>query len=112
MIVMMIAITPSLNASSLPFPISGHSRACARPLTNRILSMPPFDPRPVVLTGDHVVLAPLALAHAADLARAGADDDTWLYMPRPALRSIEDAESMIRQATAETEAGNEVAFAI
>jgi len=73
---------------------------------------PPFDPRPTVLTGSHVVVAPLSLAHAADLAAAGRDAATWLYMPRPALRSVDDAESMIRQALVSTEAGDEVAFAI
>jgi RimJ/RimL family protein N-acetyltransferase len=73
---------------------------------------PPFRPEPVVLTGDHVVLTPLALTHARDLALAGRDDETWIYMPRPALRSVEDAESMIRQALAETRSGNEIAFAI
>jgi len=73
---------------------------------------PPFDPRPTVLNGSHVVIAPLALAHAADLAEAGRDDATWLYMPRPALRSVDDTESMIRQALISTDAGDEVAFAI
>ena len=33
-------------------------------------------------------------------------------MPRPALRSVEDAESMIRQALIEAEDGREIAFAI
>jgi len=76
------------------------------------MSKPPFDPRPTVLTGVHVIVEPLSLAHASDLAAAGRDDATWLYMPRPALRSVEDAESMIRQALVDTDAGNEVAFAI
>lgn len=76
------------------------------------MSPPPFDPRPLVLTGTHVIVAPLAPAHASDLADAGRDEATWLYMPRPALRSVEDAASMIRQALVETDAGNEVAFAI
>lgn len=71
-----------------------------------------FDPRPTVLTGTHAVLEPLRLAHANELLVAGGDDATWMYMARPALRSIEDAESMIRQALIETEAGRELAFAI
>jgi len=76
------------------------------------MSQPAFDPQPTVLSGTHVALVPLDLAHAGDLASAGRDDATWLYMPRPALRSIEDAASMIRQALVETDAGREVAFAI
>jgi RimJ/RimL family protein N-acetyltransferase len=64
------------------------------------------------LTGRHALLEPLQPAHAKDLFEVGRDDATWLYMPRPALRSREDAESMIRQAVIETEAGREIAFAI
>jgi len=71
-----------------------------------------FDPRPTTLAGTHVVLEPLSLRHARQLLGAGGDDATWTYMPRPALRSLGDAESMIRQALIETEAGREVAFAI
>lgn len=73
---------------------------------------PRFDPRPVTLAGTHVILEPLALAHAADLFEAGRDPATWRYMPRPALRSVEDTESMIRQALVEADAGREIAFAI
>ena len=73
---------------------------------------PSFDPRPTTLTGTHVVLTPLDRSHAADLFAAGPDDATWMYMPRPALRSVEDAESMIRQALIEAEDGREIAFAI
>ena len=76
------------------------------------MSPSPFDPRPTVLMGTHVLLEPLHLGHANDLLLAGGDDATWRYMARPALRSVEDAESMIRQASIETDAGREVAFAI
>jgi RimJ/RimL family protein N-acetyltransferase len=76
------------------------------------MSRPRFDPRPATLEGAHAVLAPLDRCHAADLFAAGRDEDTWTFMPRPALRSVEDAESMIRQALADAEAGDEVAFAI
>lgn len=71
-----------------------------------------FDPRPTVRAGTYVRLEPLSLDHANDLLVAGGDDATWTYMARPALRSRQDAESMIRQALIETEAGREVAFAI
>jgi len=72
----------------------------------------PFDPRPVELRGRHVRLEPLAGRHAGDLLAAGGDDETWLYMPRPKLRTIDDALAMIRDAAVETAAGREVAFAI
>jgi N-acetyltransferase len=73
---------------------------------------PPFDPRPVTLEGTHVRLEPLASQHASDLLTAGGDDETWLYMPIPALKTIEDALAMIREAEAEARAGREVPFAI
>jgi RimJ/RimL family protein N-acetyltransferase len=73
---------------------------------------PSFDPRPTTLAGAHAVVTPLESRHAADLFAAGRDDATWVYMPRPALRSVEDAESMIRQAIVEAEGGGEAAFAI
>lgn len=76
------------------------------------MAPPPFDPRPTTLAGAEAVLTPLDRSHAADLFAAGHDDATWLHMPRPKLRSVEDAESMIRQALAESDAGGEVAFAI
>lgn len=59
-----------------------------------------------------MILEPLGLSHAEDLFAAGRDDATWAYMPRPALRSVEDAASMVRQALVQTGAGEEVAFAI
>jgi len=71
-----------------------------------------FDPRPVVLEGEHVRLEPLAPSHAEDLLAAGGDDDTWRYMPIPALKTIDDALAMIRAAEAEMREGREVAFAI
>lgn len=64
------------------------------------------------LSGRHAVLALLTLAHADDLFEAGGDDETWRYMPRPPLRSKEDAESMIRQALLAAEGGGEIPFAV
>ena len=81
-------------------------------LESGVMTFPAFDPRPTMIVGTHVVLEPLHLGHARDLLTAGGDEATWRYMARPALRSIEDAESMIRRALIETEAGREVAFAI
>jgi RimJ/RimL family protein N-acetyltransferase len=73
---------------------------------------PDFLPRPTTLTGKTVALRPLDLADAMDLFAAGSDDALWAYMPRPAPRSVEETESMIREALIETEAQREVAFAI
>jgi RimJ/RimL family protein N-acetyltransferase len=76
------------------------------------MTRPEFDPRPTTLFGDTVILAPLSLAHADALFVAGNDDATWTFMPRPALRSVEDAASMIREALIESDARREIAFAI
>jgi RimJ/RimL family protein N-acetyltransferase len=76
------------------------------------MERPAFDPRPIVLTGRRVTLEPLAEAHAAGLLAAGGDDETWRYMPRPALRSIDDALAMIREAVDAAAPGDEVPFAI
>ena len=58
------------------------------------------------------MLQPLHESFATDLFAAGGDAAWWGYMPRPALRSVEDAASMIRQALVESDAGREVPFAI
>ena len=42
-----------------------------------------FDPQPVTLTGNLVRLEPIALAHAADLYDAGAEESIWRYAARP-----------------------------
>jgi RimJ/RimL family protein N-acetyltransferase len=72
----------------------------------------PFEPRPCALEGSHAAVVPLGEAHAADLFSAGGDAAIWTYMPRPALRSVEDAASMIRQAWADAKNGSELPFAI
>jgi RimJ/RimL family protein N-acetyltransferase len=73
---------------------------------------PPFEPRPIVLEGEHVRLEPLAPIHAEDLLAVGGDDDTWRYMPIPALKTIDDARAMIRDADVAAREGREVPFAI
>ena len=71
-----------------------------------------MDPRPVVLVGAHVRLEPLAPAHAADLFVAGSEPSIWSYLPRPALRSEDDARAWIEEARAALAAGEQVPFAI
>jgi RimJ/RimL family protein N-acetyltransferase len=73
---------------------------------------PVFDPRPVVLEGAHAILEPLEPRHAPGLLAAGADEETWRYMPLPAPATVADVLTMIRAASEETAAGREVAFAI
>jgi RimJ/RimL family protein N-acetyltransferase len=101
-----------MDSSFRPMPDALYRDTACSDLESRPMSRPRFDPRPATLEGVHAVVAPLHRRHAADLFAAGHDEDTWAHMPRPALRSVEDAESMIRQALTDAEAGGEVAFAI
>ena len=72
----------------------------------------PFDPQPVRLEGVHVRLEPLARRHAEDLFEAGRDESIWAYMPRPVLKSVQDAQAMIDQALEVAAGGTQVPFAI
>ncbi len=71
-----------------------------------------FDPQAVTLTGNLVRLEPIALAHAADLYAAGAEESIWRYSARPALSSVSDAEGWIQACLVELAAGTRVTFAV
>ena len=71
-----------------------------------------FDPRPTTLAGTLVHLEPLAWGHAPDLLAAGSDDDTWRYMPRPALKTLAETEELIEHAVRDAADGSQVPFAI
>lgn len=71
-----------------------------------------FEPQPVTLTGNLVRLEPIALAHAADLYAAGAEELIWRYAARPALSSVTDAEGWIKACLEEEAAGTRVTFAV
>jgi RimJ/RimL family protein N-acetyltransferase len=71
-----------------------------------------MDVRPLVLEGTYARLEPIDLRHAEDLYGVGSDDRIWLYMPRPALRSVADARQMIEAATVAAWDGLQLPFAI
>ena len=71
-----------------------------------------FRPQPVRLEGSHVRLEPLAVEHAEALYDAGRDDETWSYMPRPALDSPQEARRFVESALREAVGGRQVPFAI
>ncbi len=71
-----------------------------------------FDPKPVVLTGRHVRLEPLAWAHAADLRHAGADPDVWQFMPCGPFREGAGIDELIAEALTQAATGVQVPFAI
>jgi RimJ/RimL family protein N-acetyltransferase len=71
-----------------------------------------FDPQPVTLEGTHVRLEPLAPCHAEDLFEVGQDETIWPYMPRPPLKSLQDAHALIDQAVEVAGSGTQIPFAI
>ncbi len=73
---------------------------------------PSFDPRPLSLEGRHVRLEPLAPAHAPGLFDSGADAETWTYLLRPALRSLDDTSGWVRECLALAADGGEVPFVV
>ncbi len=69
-----------------------------------------FDPRPVLLEGQHVRLEPLSLAHAAGLF-AAAVPEVFRYLIIPPFAGVADAEKYVGEALAAQAAGTEVAYA-
>ena len=72
----------------------------------------PFEPKPVVLTGEKVRLEPLLLSHAQDLLRAAADKTIWAYMPLSGFPDLRAVEMWIGDSLAAQSAGSDVPFAI
>ena len=72
---------------------------------------PDFDPRPVVLAGEHMRLEPLRMEHAAALYEAADEDEIWTHMvPRPA--GLDGYTSYIRWALDQTILGQQLPFAV
>jgi RimJ/RimL family protein N-acetyltransferase len=71
-----------------------------------------FDPQPVTLEGAHVRVEPLERRHAEDLFEVGKDETIWPYMPRPPLKSVQDAHALIDQALEVAAKGTQIPFAI
>jgi RimJ/RimL family protein N-acetyltransferase len=72
---------------------------------------PVFDPQPVLLTGRHVRLEPLALGHAEALFAASRDPGIWTYLLVPQFASVSEVKKWIDESLAAQVAGQEVAFA-
>lgn len=71
---------------------------------------PPFDPRPVTLTGRLVRLEPLSLGHVDALAAVALDPELWRWtQDRPG--TVEELRGYVQRAIAATAAGQQVAFA-
>ena len=74
--------------------------------------MPSFDPKPVVLTGRHVRLEPLAAMHAAALFAAGRDPEVHRYLLDEPPATEADVAATIAAALAAAAAGTQVPFVI
>lgn len=66
---------------------------------------------PVTLTGRHVRLEPLTMAHAPALAEVGLDDDLWKWIPTP-VRIPEEMSAYVQIALEEQAAGSALPFAL
>jgi RimJ/RimL family protein N-acetyltransferase len=72
---------------------------------------PDFDPRPVILEGDHVRLLPLRTDHAQGLFEAADEDDIWRWMqPRP--KGVEGYARYVRWALDQQILGSQLPFAV
>lgn len=70
-----------------------------------------FEPKPVTLESDHVILRPMRADDAPHFAAIGLDESIWRYMPfRPT--GTESFEKWVAAALEEMAAGRAVAFTI
>lgn len=70
-----------------------------------------IGPRPVTLTGAHVRLEPLTVAHVAALAAVGLDPAIWRWTLER-VRSADDMRSYVDRALAAQAAGTALPFAV
>ena len=66
-------------------------------------------PEPVVLTGEHVTLAPLSRDHVDDLFTAGSYDDVWTWLSTPRPRSRDAMAAWVEDALADA---TRIAFSV
>ncbi len=72
---------------------------------------PAFDPQPVLLSGRHVRLEPLAPHHAAALFAASCDPEIWTYLLVPQFASVGEVQKWIDESLTAQAAGQEIPFA-
>ena len=70
-----------------------------------------MDLSPTVLAGNIVRLEPLSYQHTAGLLAAAAYDSIWTYLDEPTPRTMEDAETLIRDAREDQARGVRLPFA-
>jgi RimJ/RimL family protein N-acetyltransferase len=71
-----------------------------------------MDVRPVTLTGRFVCLEPLEQRHTAGLARAGADETIWTYMPYGQVTTDEKMQSWVNALLSHQADGTDLPFAV
>ncbi|WP_437111524.1 GNAT family N-acetyltransferase [Streptomyces sp. enrichment culture] len=75
--------------------------------------MPASPPRPVTLTGPHVRLEPLAMAHLDDLfAAGGRDEEVWRWQGGPAPQTRDELGGKLAELLESAGRGEYVAFAV
>lgn len=71
-----------------------------------------FDPQPVTLSGNLVILKPLCVDHVQDLFEAGLHENIWRYMPVPMPNTVDKAKNWIDDALKDQQSGVQIPFAI
>lgn len=69
-----------------------------------------MDIKPVVLTGNHVRLEPMTLAHVEPLAEIGIGHDFWDFMVYGRMESLEDMRGWVSDVLARAEKGTDLPF--
>jgi N-acetyltransferase len=70
-----------------------------------------FDPKPLLLTGRHVRLEPLAEAHAEGLWTSSQDAGMWTYLPVAPFGGVDDVKRWIDDSLQAQRNGTDVPFA-
>ena len=71
-----------------------------------------MDIKPVILTGRHVRLEPLAFSHVPDLFAGGTDPGIWQYIPYSPVHTEADMRAWVDDLLARQARGNDLPFAV
>ena len=71
-----------------------------------------MDPKPITLTGRHVLLEPIGPQHADDLFRVGREEAIWRYLSTPPFAKPDDARGWVDMCVNRNESGERLQFAV
>ena len=71
-----------------------------------------MDIEPVILTGQHIRLEPLSLAHVPDLTIAGQDENIWRYMLYGVVKNEQQMKAWVVDLLGRQARGTDLPFAV